>query len=511
MNRLLGKQLQCAVLVPIVACLMVGGCQWGLIKSSGPSSVFPSDARLWPPPAPPVEPNSAEPPPSGFRAEEIPPIAATAGGKSQTKKPVQTPDSKPYSLEQCRQLTLRNNPDLQVEAWEQAAKQAFAYANKLKTLPRPGLAAELSNRDNLLYPYAADTDTLAWSYPLEHATWRYFLELKWSPTDALQDYYLANNDCNDGMKANYQRLRVSQKLVGSVDAAFYRLLSLQECLPLAERLTKIRTSVAQEAKDLRQDRLNDLEDYLRTEEKASMARHRLTRIRVELERQKIILTSLMGLLPQNCPQGVLVAGEMAQPAFKICTTDLEMQALTYRPEAQIEGLNRVNSINDLKRTTVKYFPKVSTFYRYGKDLGYKRADRNIDDFGLLFYLDLLDVFTNLKERSALTARRAKVEQRMGATALAIATEVRMAVLRCMEADEELQTIYASLERARKQLQFARGKAKVGVLENVAVEDAQGNVLQEEIEKIRSIGEGNARLAELQCAVGINYCEGVAQR
>ncbi len=194
-------------------------------------------------------------------------------------------------------------------------------------MPHAGFAAELSNRDNLLYPYDTATDTLAWSFPLKQATWRYFLELKWSPTDALQGYYLASNECNDSVKTNYQRVRVSQKLLGSVDAAFYRLLSMQECLPLAERLMKVRANVAKEAKELRQDRLNDLEDYLRTEEKASIARHRLTRIRVELERQKIILASLMGLLPQNCPQGVLVAGQLAQPTFRFCTTDLEMQAL----------------------------------------------------------------------------------------------------------------------------------------------------------------------------------------
>ncbi len=296
-----------------------------------------------------------------------------------------------------------------------------------------------------------------------------------------------------------------------MDAAFYRLLSMQQCLPLAERLMRIRANVAKEAKDLRQDRLNDLEDYLRTEEKASIARHRLTRIRVELERQKIILASLMGLLPQNCPQGVFVAGKLAQPTFQFCSTDLEMQALRFRPEAQIEGLNKINSINDLRRAMVKYLPKASTFYRVGKDLGYKRADRNIDDFGLLFYLDFLDWFTNLKETSGLKAKEVKADQRIGAMALAVATEVRIATLRCMESDEELQTINASLDRARKQLQIAKGKAKVGVLENVAVEDAKGNVLQEDIERLRSVGEANARLAELQCAVGTNYCEGLAQR
>jgi outer membrane protein TolC len=503
--------MQLAALMLVVACLLAGGCQWGRVKSSSSTTVFPSDARAWPPPALPVESTPGDAPPSAFSPAEIPPIAATSGRKKPNAGQNAPQAPKPYSLEECRHLTLRNNPDLQVEVWEQAAKKAFTDASKLRILPRPGLAAELSNRDNLLYPYDTNTDTLAWSYPLRSATWRYFLEIKWSPTDALQGYYLSNNECNDTLKSNYQRVRVAQKLLGAVDAAFYRLLSLQECLPLAERLMKIRDNVAKESKELRQDRLNDVEDYLRTEEKASIARHRLTRIRVELERQKIILAGLMGLLPQNCPQGVLVAGKLAQPAFRACTTDLEMQALRSRPETQIEGLNRINSFNDLRRATVKYFPKASTFFRYGKDLGYQRADRNIDDFGLLFYLDLLDWVSNLRETTGLQARRVKAEQRMGAMALAVASEVRIATLRCMESDEELQTINSSLDRSRKQLQLAKGKAKVGVLENVAVEDAQGNVLQEDLERIRSTGEANARLAELQCAMGTNYGEGLAAR
>ncbi len=152
MNRTLGNWWQFALLTPVVVCLLTGGCQWGLIKSSGSVSVFPSDARAWPPPAPPVEPRVADAPPSGFSGAEIPAIAATAGSKK--SKAPQTPQGpKPYSLEECRYLTLRNNPDLQVEAWEQAAKKAFAESSKWKIYPRPGLAAELSNRDNLLYLY----------------------------------------------------------------------------------------------------------------------------------------------------------------------------------------------------------------------------------------------------------------------------------------------------------------------------------------------------------------------
>jgi outer membrane protein TolC len=505
-NLTVGNWLKLGIVAPVLACLLGGGCQWALQRGPAGSRMLPVSAHDVAPPALPVDP--------AIMSVNLAPAPKPVPGRP-LRRAYQDPGAqaapRPMTLQECRQLTLTNNPDLQVEIWEQIARKSFADASALKVFPHAGLAAELSNRENLRYGYEEAAD-FALSAPLKRATWRYYGELRWSPTDALQAYYLSRNECNDTLRANYQRLRAAQKLVGTVDAAYYRLLSLQECLPLAERLSVLRASVARQAKELRQDRLADLEDYLRTEEKSSAARFRLTRIRTELERQKIILAGLMALPPQSHPRGNLaVTGQLDAPNFTGNTAELELQALKNRPEAQMEGLNSVNSINDLKRTAVKYFPKASAFYRYGKDNGYKMPDKDISEFGALLYLDLLDWLTNYREAGGVKARTVKAEQRMGAVALAISSEVRISALRCLESQEELQTINATIERATKHLRVARGKAKVGVLETVAVDDAQGNLIQEEIDQIRAVGEANARQCELSCAMGTNYTEGLGCR
>jgi outer membrane protein TolC len=526
-NLTLRNWLRLGIAAPLVVCLVCSGCNRALHRPPEDGQALARDVSDLIPPAPPVDPLLTPSEPAAVASvpnQEQPPEADFSGPAGQgggSRLHAQNNDSRPplvkrtpqpaarvLTLEECRQLTLANNPDLHVEVWEQIARKSFADASSLKMYPHPGLAAEMSNQNDTLYPFQ-DAQSFGSSNPLKRAMWRYYVEARWSPTDALQAFYISRNECNDVMKAGCQRVRAAQKLVGTVDAAYYRLLSMQECLPLAERLSNIRGSVSRQAKELRQDRLADMEDYLRTEEKASAARFRLTRIRTELERQKIILAALMALSPQcQSGPGFGVAGSLTMPRFIANTSELEVQALKSRPEAQMEGLSHINSLNDLKRTTVKYFPKASAFYRYGGIDSYNRPQRELNEYGVLLYMDLLDWLANTKEAGGLKAKAIKTEQRMGAAALAISSEVRMAALRCFEAQEELQNINASIERANKQLRIARGKANVGVLENVAVEDAQGNVLQDEIDRIRAIGEANARLCELNCAMGTNYTEGL---
>ncbi|MBI5572521.1 MAG: TolC family protein [Desulfomonile tiedjei] len=488
-----------ALLLPVLACLLAGGCQWARMAQAPVDTGFDRPAEA-----------GAVPPSLREDVRQAPLLAAqTARGTDQSGRAASRTTGRPYTLEECRAITLNSNPDIQAEFWEESARGSLASAARARMLPHPSLVGEFSNRNNHRWPYDS-TDDMHWYDVLWRSTWRYFLEIKWSPTDALTSYYLSQNQCNDSVKARYHRVRLIQKLLAGVDAAYFRLLGLQQCLPLAERLSRIRTNVARETYELRQGRLADLDEYHRTEERASAARFRLSKMRVELERQKIILSSLMGLPPKSCPEGqFFVTGALSVPHYPQNPCDLEVQALKSRPEACIEGLNQLNSFNEVRRTQLKYFPKATGFLRYGQDNAYKRQDWNINDAGLYVSLDLLDWFTNFKETSAAKANDLKTQQRMAAVALAVASEVRVSALRCLESTEELLSLEASIERAQKHLNVAKGRAKAGMLEKVAVEDAEGNLLQEQMERIHALGEANARVAELQCATGTNYGDGAS--
>ena len=46
---------------------------------------------------------------------------------------------------------------------------------------------------------------------------------------------MTKNSRNDEKKAHYLRERTAQKLIGAVDSSFYRLLSLQKTVPMAQK------------------------------------------------------------------------------------------------------------------------------------------------------------------------------------------------------------------------------------------------------------------------------------
>ena len=95
---------------------------------------------------------------------------------------------------------------------------------------------------------------------------------------------------------------------------------------------------------------------------------RRAKLRNELEKQRNILASAMGLSPDYCVDGgFYVVGSLTRPVMNMALCDLEMQAMRSRPEAFESGLTHLNSTNDLKRAIIKYLPKATTFWRVTRD------------------------------------------------------------------------------------------------------------------------------------------------
>jgi outer membrane protein len=411
-----------------------------------------------------------------------------------------------YTLDECRNIALRTNSDIQVELWEEMARGEIKNANLIRTLPHPVISADFGSKVRQAWPYDIAQD--GWYDVYKLGAWRYFAELRWSPNDAVLGFLVSKTDCNEATKSRYMRVRMAQKILGSLEPAFFRLLSLQECLPLAEKLVSLRSNLAKETQELKKDRLADLEEYHRAEQKAAQARLMVNKLRTELERQRTLVTLTMGLPADTCGAGGLFAGgTQSTPAPLPQACDLEMQALRCRPEAVIEGLNQANCYNEVLKSVVKFFPRATGFMRYGQVAGNHSHQKDIKEMDVLVCADLLEWVANIKEYKAAQARNIKAAHRNGAMALAIISDVRMSAIRCTEAQEDLKNLEESLGRAKKQLQAAQSRQKAGVLEEVVVDELRGNLFQEEIERIRLVGETNARLAELSCAMGTNYTEG----
>lgn len=423
------------------------------------------------------------------------------------------------TLEDCRATALTNNLELQIARVDELTKEAVKNSNIARGLPHFTFSSELSQRDNPPYSYSdilgqeglvpnpsdAGTGVNNYSTSRERTTWRYVLETRWSSMDAVLAYYVSKNAANNRIRAHYQKIRVAQKLISVVDGAYFRLLSLQDSLSYAKQLVSLRTRIAASMRRLHNKTIIRVDDYERAEQKAIEARRVLSKIRNEMERQRSILASAMAVAPESCMEGGLsVKGKMCAPKFSGRLCDLEVVAVKNRPEAYQAGLDHLNSVNDVKRTIVRYLPKVEGFWRYTRDKDKYLYNKDWKEVGVLVNFDLLDwLITGNESKVARTAAE-KSYKELGAVALGITSQVRLAALVYDDSLDELETREAGLVGSEKVQEIARKRVSGDDLSQLELEEADGNLLYQRIQRIRAVGEANATLAELQSALGTNY-------
>ncbi len=428
---------------------------------------------------------------------------------------------RPLTLPECRSIALGTSLEIQQARIETLTRQAIEESNRTKMLPKLILSAELSNRDNLAFSYSevlgregeipdpgsTGTGVNQFSTGRERTTWRYVLETRWSPTDAALAYYLTKSSRNDKSKQHYIRVRIAQKLLEVVDSSYFRLLSLQRVIPMAQNLVRMRQDLSNKSDRLFQKQLIPVENYHGANKKLIRAQRILERLTNEAEQQRNLLASAMNVSPDTCTDGgFILVGDIVPPCYSEPICNMEMTAVKSRPEAYRAGLEHLKSVNDLKRTLVKYFPKVTVFWRYTRDKDKHLYNRDWKEVGGLVYFDLMEWGSNVSESEATELIVSKTRREIGAVAMGVTRQVRTAALRYFDGLDEIRYAERALKASRKVLNIQRDRVSVDGQDKLALLDAEGDVLQEKIERVRSIGEANGLLAELKSAMGTNYNE-----
>ena len=105
-----------------------------------------------------------------------------------------------------------------------------------------------------------------------------------------------------------------------------------------------------------------------------------------------------------------------------------MVAIRNRPEAIQSGLNHLNSVNDYKRTLVKYMPRLNVYWRQTYDKDKYLYNKDWRDVGGQLQFDFVQWVSNLNESNAARTLVASTETEIGNVAIGIASQVRTAVL-----------------------------------------------------------------------------------
>jgi outer membrane protein TolC len=277
---------------------------------------------------------------------------------------------------------------------------------------------------------------------------------------------------------------------------------------MARRLMEIRNRVSQGVEELQKEQLVSFEEYHRAERGRIAAKRLLSRINMGIEREQGLLCAAFGRPSLYGRCAVVLDGELKPPDFNGKPCDLEAMALQNRPEAFVAGLNHLNSVNGLRTTMVKYFPRVSLFWRHAGDKEKFLYHHDWRQVGFQIQVDLIDWLTTLSHSQAASIDTERTHKQMAAVAVSIASQVHLAALKYFSLKEEMQNSEDSLTNQWRALKLAKKKAADGGYKKLALEQVEGDLIQEQIEWTTSLGELNAALAELQAALGTNYREPV---
>lgn len=334
------------------------------------------------------------------------------------------------------------------------------------------------------------------------------MELNWSPTDAALAYYLTKNSRNDNLRAHYKRVRVAQKLLGVVDAAFFGLLSLQERLPLARKQVGLRSRVMTETGRLYRKKLKSIEEYHRVRQSFVRSSDLQLELEEQVDRQRAILAAAMGVAPDGPTgkAGFEVAGTLSPPIPWEEIAIMETRGVMNRPESFEAGLDYLSAVNDLKRTFVKYMPKLSGFFRVTRDKDRYLYNKDWKETGVQLRFDLTDWLENMQESGAARSNAAKKDSAAAVAILGIAAEVRLAALKYKRLLGELDNARRSLNGSMELLEAKRIKAEQNDITHLALLESEADALGQRINVNRILGEINQAWAEVSAAMGVNYRE-----
>jgi outer membrane protein TolC len=261
----------------------------------------------------------------------------------------------------------------------------------------------------------------------------------------------------------------------------------------------------QDAEQLFERKLINVEDYHRHRRNLGKARNLNEKLINDIQRQRNLLASALALSPDTCIDGFCVIGELCPP-IPVCASEFEMAAIRNRPEAIQSGLNHLNSVNDYKRTLVKYIPRFNVYWRQTYDKDKYQYNNVWRDVGGQLQFDFIQWVSNLNESNAARTLVASTEAEIGNVAIGIASQVRTAVLAYLDAVAELKRTQDSLNSSNRVIRIVEQRLTKNATDKISVDEARADTINDEIEQLRALGEVNATLAELNSATGVNYNE-----
>lgn len=385
---------------------------------------------------------------------------------------------RPLTLEDALDYAARHNIEVWIAAQEREFQHELATQSLLKMLPSLAMGGQSSRRSRYDAASSQSLDTrqqsLEPSFSAEKDICTWDTVATWSLLDFGISFLRSRQQANRESIALQREYRVRQKLELEVTRVWWQAVVARESALEAARVAADVSAVLENIrKEIAEKTISEI-DGLRRETRLLEQQEELRRYRRAYLAAKVELASLIGLEP-GTPFALayvdLGQGQTPLPETPLMTFEvgeLEREALRSRPELFEKDLEEAISRDEVHIALAQMFPNLSAFWGYNFDFNRYLAFEEWNSAGLRVSWDLLTIPQQIKQREAVKLQTALIAKRRTAIAVAVLTQLHLALIDFDEAVGEQEitrtiadkhcTLSAAIESAAEDGKAHRGES-----------------------------------------------------
>jgi outer membrane protein TolC len=421
----------------------------------------------------------------------------------------------PVTLDVALAYADRYNIEVWLAALERRFQHELTTQSLLKMLPSFIAGGNASRRSEFdaatAVSLATGEESLEPSYTSEKEIRTWNLEATWSLLDFGISFLRARQQSNRISIATERERRVRQNLAMKVREAWWQAVTSRVSAEfaaaaaeeVADALAKIRSEVA--AKSISQI------EGLRIETRLLELQEELRRYRRDYLSAKTELATLMGLPPGAEIELAEVDLTATPKSLTIDIEALEHEALRSRPELFEKDFEESISRDEAHLAIVRMFPDLVPFWRYDDDRNRLLSFNHWNTAGIRVTWDLLLIPQQLQQHAAMKLQTELVARRRTAIAIAILTQLHLAIIDYQDAREQLETTASIAEKRRELASAIANAASEGKSHGGEVLDQRMRHLRAQAKHLVAYARLMAAEARLSNTVGRDIHETVEPR
>jgi len=428
---------------------------------------------------------------------------SVTGTSSQTPPVATGAIRPPFTLEQCIDIALKNNPQIAQRKWDIEA--SLAEKDIAKGQLWPSISAEAGYTH-----YLDDQRLLPASKPGGLSTFTddifsgdIVLRMPLYTSGRLESQIKASEYLAES--AGHQFVRNSRELVFNVSNVFYSILGQKEVVDSLIFSQKALEEHQKQVKELLEAQKAARVDLLRTEVRLADIKQNLLRERNVLNIQRSLLASLMGL--KHPQQSIEVQGELGTTDLTANVDQSLSLASNQRRDYQAVKARVGAQDKNLDAAKAGHWPIVSLEAAYGNrwatgsTVGGSSTSEDVGHVGLVAVIPLFEGGQINARIRRERARLSTEKEAMRELQLKIQLEVETAVSNIESTKARVEVMEKAVEQAKESLRIEREKYDLGKGTIVDVLDAQAALLEAQTSYYRAMADYNVAIVQWRLAVG----------